>query len=162
DVLADKPLTDGNGDVGRLERALGREEPLLVFILLADDPRTIRRVEELLFDLSLNERPLFLDDDDRLETIGKSSNTTRLERPNHSDLVEPESELVGLHFVDAELIEGLADVEVALARGDDAQLWRRAAAHDDAVELIGPRKCQHCGALEVMQPRFLRQGRVVK
>src|SRR5690606_32319028 len=75
DVLADKPLTDGNGDVGRLERALGREEPLLVFILLADDPRTIRRVEELLFDLSLNERPLFLDDDDRLKTIGKSSNT---------------------------------------------------------------------------------------
>ena len=71
------------------------------------------------------------------------------------DLVEADAELVGLHLIDAELIEGLAHIEIALAAGDDADLGVGAAAGDDAVELVGAGEGQDGGALVVVQARFL-------
>src|SRR5690606_35968343 len=125
-----------------------------VLVLLADHPRAVRRVEELLLDLRLDQRSLLLDDHNRVEASGKSGYTARLERPNHSDLVEPNAELVRLHLVDAQLVEGLAHVEIALARGDDTEPGCWATAHDYAVELVGACERQHCGALEIVQSRL--------
>ena len=101
---ADQPLADGNGDLVRLERALGREQPLLVLVLLAEHARAHRQIVELLFDLRLDQRALLLDDEDEVEVLGEALDALRLERPGHAGLVQPEPDGVGLDLVDAELV----------------------------------------------------------
>ena len=58
------------------------------------------------------------------------------ERPGAGDLVEAEAEVVGLHLVDAELVQRLAHVEIALAGGDDADLRIAAAGGDVRLSLL--------------------------
>ncbi len=60
-----------------------------------------------------------------------------VERPRAADLEQPDAELVGARLVDAEVVERLAHVEIALADGDDADLGVLAARIDDAVEAVG-------------------------
>ncbi len=79
-----------------------------------------------------------------------------------ADLVEPNAEIVALHLVDAELVERLAHVEIALADRDDADLRRAAARGDVAVELVGAHEGQHGVALVVVQPRFLAEDGVAQ
>ena len=56
-----------DGDVIGVERALDREQPRAVLVLLADADRLIGRAIELLAQLRLDQRTLFLDDDDEIE-----------------------------------------------------------------------------------------------
>ena len=67
-----------------------------------------------------------------------------------------------LDFVDAELVEGLAHVEIGLAGGDDADFRRAPAGRNDLVEMIGAQEGQHGVALEVVQARFLAEDGVVE
>ena len=62
-------------------------------------------------------------------------------------------------LVDAELIERLAHVEIAFAGGDDADLRLAAARSDVVIDLVGAQEGEHGVALEIVQPRFLRQNR---
>ncbi len=156
---ADQPLADLDGDVAGVERVLGLEQPLLVLVLLAEHAWPVGKIVELLLDLGLDQRALLLDDKDQVEAFGELQHALRLERPGHGNLVESDAELVGLHLVDAELVEGRAHVEIALAAGDDADLGRRSAAGDDAVELVGAgegqdgaRACSRAGALPCRAP----------
>ena len=159
DVLAgagaDQPLADLDGDVAGIERVLGREQPLLVLVLLAEHARALGQIVKLLLDLGLDQRALLLDDQDQVEAFGELQHALRLERPRHADLVEAQAELVGLDLVDAELVHRRAHVEIALAAGDDADLGILSAAGDEAVELVGAGEGEDGRALVIVQARLL-------
>ncbi len=98
----------------------------------------------------------------RSRPVGKFLQLALRQRPRARHLVEPDAEFVALELVDAEFVERLADVEIALAGGDDADLRIAPAGGDGAVELVGAHEGQHGVALEVVQPRFLRQHRIAE
>ena len=81
------------------------------------------------------------------------------ERPDHGDLVEANAEFGGQRIVDAEVVERLPHVEVALAASDDAELGVGRVDHH-AVELVGAAVGQRCVELLVEQARFLVERRV--
>ena len=60
-------------------------------------------------------------------------------------------------LVDADVVQRLAHVEIALADRDDADLRAGAAGIDDAVEPVGADEGGGGGALVFMQPRFLAE-----
>ena len=132
------------------------------FVPLADADRLVGGAVKLLAHLHFEQRALLLDDDDEIEAVGEFGEFAPAERPGAADLVKPDAELVAFDFVDAEFVEGLADVEIALAGGDDADLRVAPARGDDAVELVGAHESEHGVALVVVQAGFLRQDRIVE
>ena len=114
---------------------------------------SVAPVVELLLQLVFDDLPLFLDDQDLVEAFGEVAHAFGLKRPRHRDLEHADADLRGVGFADAEVVERLAHVEIALARGDDAQSRLR-AIDDDAVELIGPAVVQRGVDLEILHPRF--------
>ena len=84
------------------------------------------------------------------------------QRPWAGDLVNAQAVVVALDLVEAELIQRLAHIEIALADRDDADLRRATARRDDAVELIGAHERQHGVALIVMQARLHAQNGVAQ
>ena len=98
----------------------------------------------------------------QVEPLGEGDHAFRLHRIGHRDLVEPDAEIGGAHFVDAEEIQRLAHILIALARRDDADLRLAPAGEDDPVELVGAGEGEDGGTLEFMQPRFLGQRAVMQ
>ena len=119
---AQHALADGDRDVVGVERALGREQPVAALVLLADDQRLHRGAVEVLAHLHLDQRALLLDDDDHLEPAREILEVLDVERPRAADLEQAHAELVGARLVDAEVVERLAHVEIALADRHDADL----------------------------------------
>ena len=76
-----------------------------------------------------------------------------LERPRHRDLVDADADLGGVGLGDAEVVERLAHVEVALAAGDDAEPRLR-RVDDDPVEPVDAAVVQRRVDLVVLHPRF--------
>src|SRR5581483_5935241 len=132
-----QPLADADGDVVRIERALDREQPVALFVLLADAHRLVGGAVKLLAHLDFDQRALLLDHYDEIEPGGKLFELALAQRPRAADLVETNPEIVAGDFVDAELIERLPHVEIALAGGDDADLRASPARGDGAVDLVG-------------------------
>src|SRR5262249_28774447 len=122
----------------------------------------VGQIVELLLDLRLNERPLLFHGQDDVESLRELEDALRLQRPGHADLVKPYPQLIGSHFVDAQLVERLAHVEIALAGRDDAKLRIRAAARNDAVELVGARIREDGRTLEIVQARLLGERLVAE
>src|SRR5262249_36055851 len=125
-----------------------------LLVLLADARRLIGGAVEFLADLHFDQRALFLDHDDELEPLRKLGELAPADRPWTRNLVNAQAVVVALDLVEAELVECLAHVEVALAARDDPDLWRAPARGDDAVELVSAHKFQHGIALEVVQARL--------
>ena len=105
--------------------ALGRKQPVAALVLLADDQRLIRRaVERLLAPAprSASASPR------RRRSVSspsaKSGDVLEVERPWAADLEQADAEPVRARLVDAEVVQRLAHVEIALADGDDAELRR--------------------------------------
>ncbi len=161
DPLQD-PLADADRDLVGIERALHREQPVAALVLLADADRLIGGAVELLAHLHLDERALLLDHDDQLETRGELLEVALADRPRAADLVEPDAEIVAGDLVDAELVQRLAHVEIALADGDDADLRPAAARGDVLVELVGAHEGEHGVALVVVQARLLAEDGVAQ
>ena len=126
-----------------------------LFVLLADHHRRIGAAEELLLHLRLDQRALLLDDQDRLQAFGEAVHAVRLERPGNGDLVEPDPEVGGALFVDAEEIERAQRIEPAFSERDDAEARTRAASDHDAVELVGANEGEHRRPLPAVQQLFL-------
>ena len=156
----EQALADADRDVVGIERALDREQPVALLVLLADADRLVGGAVELLAHLHLDQRALLLDHDDELEALRELLRGPAAERPRAADLVEAQAEVVALDLVDAELVERLAHVEIALAGGDDADLRVAAARGDDLVELVGAHEGEHGVALVVVQPRLHAEDRV--
>ena len=160
--VAQDALADANGDLVGVERALHGEEPSALLVLLADDDRLVRRAEQFLADLHLDQRALLLDNDDHLEAAREFLQAFGLERPRAADLVEPHAEIVGAHLVDAEVVHRLAYVEIGFAGRDDADLRVRPARRDDPVEFVGADEGEHRVALVFLQPGFLLEDAVAR
>src|SRR5690242_12862968 len=116
----EQPLAHRHRNVGRVERALHRKQPVAALVLLADAHRLVGAAVKLLAHLHLDERTLLLDHDDEIEPLRELLQLTLRQRPWAADLVDADAELVALDLVEIELVERLAHVEIALAGGDDA------------------------------------------
>ena len=64
-----QPLADADRDVVRIERALDREQPVALLVLLADADRLVGGAVELLAHLHFDQRALLLDHDDEIEAL---------------------------------------------------------------------------------------------
>ncbi len=159
-AVAQQPLADADGDVVGIERALDREQPVALLVLLADADRLIGGAVELLAHLHFDERALLLHHDDEVEAGGEIGKLLARDRPGAAELEDAQAEVVALDLVEAELVEGLAHVEIGLAGGDDADLRIAAAGGDHLVELVGAQEGEHGVALEVVQARFLAEDGV--
>src|SRR5947209_513257 len=111
-------LANADGDVVRIERALDRKQPPALLVLLADAGRLVRGAIKLLAHLDLDERALLLDYDDEIQPFGELLELALAQRPWAGDLVDADAEIVAPHLVEAELVERLAHVEVALSHRD--------------------------------------------
>ena len=138
-----------------------RAHPLTLFVELADDARAdvVAPVVELLLQLVLDDLPLLLDHQDLGEALGEVAHALGLERPGHRDLEQADADLGGLLLVDAEIVERLANVEIALAAGDDAEPRLR-AVDDQLVEPVHAAVVQRRVDLVVLHPRFGSEERI--
>ena len=124
-ALGDDPRDHRRGQLGRggKEPVAVRANPFAFLVEFADHARThgVAPVVELFLQLVLDDLPLFLDDQDLLEPFGEMTHRFRLERPGHRDFEHADADLGGVGLGDAQVVERLTHVEVALAAGDDAQ-----------------------------------------
>ena len=86
------------------------------------------RLVEDAAQLRLDERPLLLDDDDRVDGVGELRDRLRDQRVGHRQLQHPDPEPVEVVERHAQVGERLHDVEVGLARAHDAQRRARCRA----------------------------------
>ena len=108
-----------------------------MLVLLADDGRLDGGAIEALTQLHLDQRALLLDYDDGVEAAGEVGDVLIIERPRATDLEQADADAVCGRFVDADVLQRLANVKIALADGDDAELGIAAAGIDDPVQPIG-------------------------
>ncbi len=159
---AQQPLADADGDVVGIERALDREKPVALLVLLADADRLIGSAVEFLAHLHFDQRALLFDDDDEIEPLREIGQVLPADRPWAGDLVDAQTHVIAFDLVEAELVERLAHVEIGFAGGNDADLRIAPARGDDFVELVGAHEGEHGVALEVVQARFLAEERILK
>ena len=136
---------------------LAGKQPVAALILLADDRRLHGGAVKVFADLHLDQRALLLDHDDHFEAAREIPDVLDVERPRTADLEQAHPDLVRPGFVDADFLERLADVEIALADGDDADLGVAAARIDHPVEAVGADEGRCGGALVFVQPRLLAE-----
>jgi hypothetical protein len=130
-------VATGNSPVGGQQPVALR--PFADFVELADDarPDILAPVVELFLQLVFEQLALFLDDEDLFQPFGEVADAFRFQRPDHADLVEPDADFGGERVVDAELVQGLPDIEIALAGRQDAEP-RGGRVDHHAVQLVGP------------------------
>ncbi len=138
-----------------------RGGPLAILVELADDARTHRflPVVEFFLQLILEELTLLLDDQNLLQPIGELPHAFGLERPHHADLVHTQADRRSGGRINAEVIERLAHVEIALAAGDEAEAGIGAIDHC-AVQLVDAAIGERGVQLVVQQALFLHQRRI--
>ncbi len=161
-------LRDHARDHRRRELAGGGQQPLAVrphplalLVELADDARAhvVAPVVELLLQLVLDDLALLLDDQDLLQAEREVAHAFGLERPGHADLVDADAQRRALALVEAEVLQRLAHVEVALAAGDDAEARVR-GVDDHPVQAVHPAVVQCRVHLVVLHPRLGGEERV--
>src|SRR5690606_4677935 len=117
-----QPPRDHAGDGGRGQLAGGGQDPVALLVVLADDRGAVAlEVVEQLLHLALDEGVLLLDHEDVAQAAGEGADAQRPERPGHADLVDADAQLAAAVGVEAEVLQRLQHVQVALAGGDDAQ-----------------------------------------
>ena len=144
------------GDHGGVQRHLHAQQLGAALVLLADDLRGALLAVEDVLELRLQQRALFLDDDDLVQAQRELGDAAGLQRPDHADLVDHQTQRLRACLVDAEICQRLAHVEPALARGDDADARALAPPERHAVDAVGLREGLHRRQLVVDQAKFLR------
>ena len=157
DALRDDARDHRRRELGRRgqQPVAVRAHPFALFVKLADHSRTHvgPPVVELLLQLVLDDLPLFLDYQDFFQAFGEVADTLGLERPRHGHLEQTNADLCRVGLGDAQIVERLTYVHIALAAGDDAQP-RLGRVDDDAVQLIGATVMQRRVNLVTVHPRF--------
>src|SRR5439155_9968375 len=156
------PLRDHARDHRRRQFRVRREQPIAVrahpfalLVELADDARAyvVAPVVELLLQLVFDDLALFLDHQDFGETLGKMAHAFRLERPWHRNLEHANTDLGGVGFGNAEIVERLPDVEIAFAAGNDPETRLR-RIDGDAVQFVDAAIVQSGVRLVILHPSF--------
>ena len=136
----------------------GRTTPFASVVKLADHPRAhiVTPVVELFLELVFEDLAFFFHHQNLFQTLCKFVHALRFQRPGHTDLVEPQSDIAGDLFIDAKVVKGLAGIEIGLAGSDDADACM-GAVPDDLVELVDAciRQCRI--PLVDVHARFLLQ-----
>ncbi len=140
-----------------IERALHREQPAALLVLLADADRLVGGAVQFLTDLHLDEGALSSPHHDEVETLREGLEAVRVQRPGAAHLPDAQAEIVRPHLVDAQFVEGKPHIQIALAHGGDADARTGAARGDDAVELVGAEIGENGVALVFLEPLLLRQ-----
>jgi len=137
-VCQRQALGDGPGDLGGRQFARRGQNPVAALIELAKDARAhvVAQVVELFLELVLDQRALFLDDEDFLKPFGEFAHAFGFERPGHRDLVDADAGIARLFLGNTQVVERLPHIEVAFARGDDTEAALRGIQHD-LVEPVG-------------------------
>ena len=151
----------GDEDRGNLERrqlAVALEQVLAALVVLADHNRAAAglHVEQRVLQLLLDQRALFLDHQNLALAGGEGRDALGLERPDQAHLVDGKAQALGFGIVDAELVQRLADVEIGLADGDDAEAGV-GAAHHQPVEPVGAPIGERGRDLHLIDAAFLAQ-----
>ena len=161
DELAVEPARDDAGQHQRRQFADPGNEAFAFLVLLAHHslgfPAGV--VVEVFLELALDDAALFLDDEHLVFALHELECTVRLERPDHADLVDVEPDALCLLPVDAEQAQCLHEVEVCLARRDDAEARFR-YVEDLAVDRVGGRERERRGFLGLEAFLDLRPGQV--
>ncbi len=129
-----EPAGQPGGDRIGVEHAIGGEQRGALGCRFAGDTRRGRGAVEDLPDGRLNEAALLLHDDDLVQTVGEPGDLRRNERMNHGQPQQPHARRLQSRLVEPEDTQGLAQVEVRLAGGDQAELGERA----EALDLVQP------------------------
>src|SRR5215472_6470677 len=161
-MIFEQPLAEADRNLVGIESAFDRKQPIVGFIFLADANGLVRGAVKFLADLYFDQRALFLDHDDQIEALSKFRQLAPAERPYASDFIEADAKLIALELVDAELVKSLADIEIALAGGNDSDFWIASAGGNSAIELVGAHEGEHGVALVIVQAGFLRQNLIVQ
>ena len=157
----DEALADGDADGVGVERPFRREQPLPALVLLADHRRLVGGAVEDLLDLRLDQPALLLDHDDGLEAGGELADDVRLQRPGAGNLQQAQSKVGRPRLVDAEIVQRLKHVVVALAGGDDADARLAPAGEHQAVRRVGAQERQNRRYLEFVETLFLGERIIV-
>src|SRR5690606_33659912 len=154
---------DHAGDGRRGQLAGGRQDPLAGLVVLADDARAaapVRRpVVELLLHLALDEGALLLHHDDVFQPAREGGDALRLQRPGHADLVHADADVAAGRLVQAQVLQRLQHVQVALAGGDDAQPRAR-RIHHHPVDVVGAGEGLRGAHRVTVQAHLLLQRRI--
>src|SRR5882672_11088365 len=92
--------------------------------------------------LWLDEGALLFDHNELFEARSEGTQSRLLNGPNHAELVDVEAQLVCTLCVDAQQLQRVDDVGVALAGTDDSEAGLRCLEYC-AVETIRPRELLH-------------------
>ncbi|MDT4815803.1 hypothetical protein FQZ97_488400 [compost metagenome] len=154
-------LGDDPGDHGRRQLAEVGQQGVALLVEFADHARTLvhRPVVELAGELVLDDAALLLHHEDFVQAFGELVHRHRLQRPAHAHLEHSQADLGAKRLVQAQVVQGLAHVEIGLAGGDDPQA-RVGRIQGDLVEVVGAGKGAGGVDLVHVQALFLRQGRV--
>ena len=155
--LFQQPLADGQRNLVRRQLARRLEQGAAILALLAQDARPAvgRHIVENVLQLRLDQPALFLHHQNLRQAGGKGGGPFRLQRPGHTDLVQPDAERGCPCLVDAQRVQRLAHIEIGFAGGGDAET-RCGTVDKHAVQPVGPREGQHRRHLVGVQPVFLR------
>ena len=118
-----------------VEFAEPREQGGSVFVGLADDVRYIRAAEQDVAHHRFEEVPFLFDHDDLVEPGDELGHDLALERVHHAHFQDPDAQAAQVGVGDTHQPQSFADVEVGLARRDDADPVVR-GARDDPVEPV--------------------------
>ena len=147
DVKALDALRDHAGDLRDRQVGLGgqkpfsaRVHPLAFLVELADHARAhvAAPVVQVFLQLVFDDLALFLDHQHFVEAFGELAHAVGLQRPGHRHLENANADVRREVRVYAQLLQGLAHVEVGLARGDDPQA-RVGRVDHRVVEPVGAR-----------------------
>ena len=153
-----QPAGDGAGDHRRGQLAGGRQQPIAVrqrpfalFGELAHHPRAhvVAPVVQLFLQLVFDDLAFFLHHQNLFQALGELAHAFRLQRPHHAHLEDAQADFGRLRLADAQVVQRLHHVQIALAAGDDAEAGL-GRIQRDVVELvfagIGQRTLEGCFA----------------
>ena len=100
-----------------------RDQRAAQLILFADNQNLAGtvRLGHVLLDLALDNAALFLDHEDFFLAVHEVQDAAALQGPDHAHLVDIQTHVPGLVFVNTEQIEGFQQVKVPLAGGDNTK-----------------------------------------
>ena len=120
-MIIEQPPADGDSDIVDIERTSDGKEPTPFLILLADADRLTVRYHKARRATGFDQRALLLDNDNLVETSReflKPCGSSGQGQPTS----KPAARAHWRDFVDAHLVERLADIEIGFTRRDNADL----------------------------------------
>ena len=176
DRMAGKVFTDARGNrardlrrvqfIGRWQQPVAvpfarRHAPFAGVVELADHawPHVVAPVVEFFFELIFEYLAFFFDYQNLFQPLCEVAHTLRFERPCHADFVQTDTDVARNVFIDTQIGQRLARIQIGFTGGHDADARARTIP-DNLVQLVGTRIRQSGVPLEVVHACFLIEHRI--